>query len=164
MKFKVSAGNETYEKFMALREKIDLVNTESEAVVESLGGKRYCKGHNVAYGGIAAIQFLRQPPQGFKMVGESYRNLYYPKATQKELIKKFNLLPTIRYDEINDIVNFHAPQTINSGEGLQWISCIGLHWGKEDVLITIPDGAKYTAPKHVIEILESEYERLSNNQ
>jgi len=163
MKFKVSEGNETYEKFMALGVKISLANKESEVLVKSLGGKRFCKGQNVAFGGIAAIEF-DEKPKGWKMVGEEYQKIYYPKVILNSLIKRFNELPTISYDEINEIVNFNAPQTICCDGGLQWVSCIGLVWGEDCVLLSVPDGAKYTAPADVIEILESEYNRLSNNQ
>lgn len=162
MKFKVSEGNETYEKFMALRMKISLVQKESVELVESLGAQKFCKKLNVAYGGIGAILFDKKP-QGWKMVGEQGDNLFYPKATEKELNLKFNALPTISFNEINQIVKFNAPQTICNGGNMQWIDCIGLVWGKDCVLISVTEGAKYEAPVDVIEILESEYQRLTND-
>ena len=159
MKFKVSKGTNLYEKFMVLGAKISLVNNESRELVESLGAKKFCKKQNIAYGGIGAIQF-EEKPRGWKMVGEQGQNLYYPKATEKELNIKFNALPTISFDEINEMVKFHAPQTICSDRGLQWISCFGLFWGDDCILIDISEGAKYEPIEDVIEILESEYKTL----
>jgi len=159
MKFKVSKGTKLYEKFMVLRAKISLVNRESLELVESLGANKFCKKLNIAYGGIGAIQF-EEKPRGWKMVGEQYDNLYYPKATEKELNIKFNALPTISFDEINELVKFHAPQTISTDGGLQWIDCIGLFWGNDCILISVTEGAKYEPIEDVVEILESEYKTL----
>ena len=159
MKFKIIKGTETYEKFMVLKSKIDFVNAESVKLVESLGAQKFCKRSNIAYGGISAIQF-EEKPQGWKKVGEDYQNFYFPKATEKVVNKAINELPFVRYDEINEIVGFKAPQTVPCDRGLQWIDCVGLFWGIDCIVIYVTEGAEYTPTADLVEILDSEYLRL----
>ena len=65
-------------------------------------------------------------------------------------------LPTIKYGELNTIVNFKSPQVV----GLSFIQSVGLVFGQDEMLIEVANGCKYTPPVDVVEILESEYEKL----
>lgn len=160
MKFKIVKGNPLYDSFMELKKRTMEVNKAANDFAKKVGGKASCRSQNVAYGGISAIEFDAKP-EGWRMVGDKYRHLFFPKATNKELLKEIAALPKIQYDEINNIVGFDAPQTVTSNQGILWVNCVGISYGKDYILLNVTSGAKYNPPKHVIEILESEYEKLN---
>jgi hypothetical protein len=68
-------------------------------------------------------------------------------------------LPTIDYNELNEIVGFKAPQTVTSERGIAWISNVGWICGKNEMLIEVADGCKYKPTKDVVEILDSEFQK-----
>lgn len=159
MKFKVEKGTETFKKLIELEKKVKDVTQQQQAVVKQLGGEIFCKQSHKLAGGLSAIKFETKP-DGYKVVGEKYQSLYYPKATNKVDCKIISDLPVIEYDELNSIVNFKAPQTVSVDGGIAWISTVGLIFGKNEMLIEVENGCKYIPPKDVIQILESEYEEL----
>jgi hypothetical protein len=159
MKFKVVKGTETFEKLAAFRERVKDVSKQATNMATLLGGARYCHRSNKLAGGLSAIEFETKP-EGYKVVGEKWQHLYYPKASNKKDCALIEGLPTIDYDELNTIVNFEAPQTVSSERGIAWISTVGLTFGDDEMLISVPTGCKYTPPTDVVEILESEYDKL----
>jgi hypothetical protein len=159
MKFKILPKTEAYDRLMDLKKRMIAVNEEAGKLVEELGGSEYCNKQHVAFGGIAAIKFAEKP-KGWRIVGKTWQNLYFPKASEKQLLQKISNLPVIEYEEINNIVKFKAPQTVSHENHLAWVSCVGLIWGKNYILISVAPGAKYEPPKDIIEIVESEYEKL----
>lgn len=159
MKFKVVKGTKTFNKLSELKNKVVFVNQEAENLVKTLGGKRYCKHQHVLAGGIAAIEFDSKPDD-YKIMGEKYQNLYYPKVSNKKDCKLIQELPTLDYKELNSLVNFNGPQTIPNDHGFGWVSTVGIIWGEDEILIEVPSGCKYTPPEDLIEIVESEYEKL----
>lgn len=163
MKFKVKKGSETHKKLIALQKRITDVNKQANKFIESIGAKEYCRNQHHAYGGVGAIKF-NEKPEGWRKEGAPYQRLYMPKSAQKELWSKINALPVIEYDEINKIVGFHAPQTVECTGGLAWIKCIGIHWGRNDILLETVEGSQYKPPKDIVEILESEYVKLKGTQ
>lgn len=161
MKYKVLEGSETFERLVRLQKKIIRVNNKARAVVKQLNGSKYCKRSHVLAGGIAAIQFDSKP-EGYKVVGREHEMLFYPKAKNKHDLALINKLPVIEYDELNCIVNFEAPQTYSSENGLFWINTVGISFGSSFILIDVPKECKYSPNPDIIEILESEYMELYN--
>lgn len=159
MKFKVSKGTETFKKLQQLMSKIEDVDAQAKKVVKKLGGKEYASAQRSLAGGIAAIQF-DEKPEGYKMVGEKWQRLYYPKATNKKDLNLISDLPTIEYAELNDIVGFKGPQTTSHSLGLAWVSSVGLAMGKTVAVIEVAEGCKYSPPKDILEIKDSEYQRI----
>jgi DNA-directed RNA polymerase subunit N (RpoN/RPB10) len=164
MKFKISKGTETFNKLVELKEKVITVNEAARAVVNELGASKYChRSHHLA-GGISALVFDKKP-EGYKEVGEKYQNFFYPKVANKAALEKIESLTLVEFDDLNKIVGFKAPQTVSSERGIMWISTVGLTWAEhgipeEDMVMDIENGCKYTPPADVVEILESEYEKL----
>lgn len=159
MKFKVVKGTATFDNLMELKAKMCLVYKEAKKVVRELGGTGHCSDHNAAWGGVDAIEFAERPA-GWKIMGKAWQRLYYPKASERELCKKLSALPTVSHKEINEIVKFNAPQTVCNDAGMYFVNCVGLTWGKDYVLMEVTEGAKYKAPKDVVEILDSEFQKL----
>jgi hypothetical protein len=159
MKFKVVKGTETFDKLVAFRAHVNDVNKQAKDMVTQLGGARYCRKSNKLAGGLSAIEFETKP-EGYKMAGEKWQHLYYPKASNKKDCALIEGLPTIDYDELNSIVNFKAPQTISAERGILWVSTVDLTFGDEEMLIGVRSGCEYEPPADVVEILESEYDKL----
>lgn len=159
MKFKVVKGTETFDKLVAFRAHVDDVKKQAEDVVALLGGIRYCHKANKLAGGIGAIEFENKP-DGYKVVGEKWQGLYYPKVSNKKDCALIEKLPTIEYNELNSIVNFKAPQTISTERGILWVSTVTLTFGDNESLIDVSNGCTYDPPADVVEILESEYDKI----
>jgi hypothetical protein len=85
--------------------------------------------------------------------------LDYPKVANKKDTELIQVLPTLSYKELNDIVGFKGNQTISRGCSLAWIHTVGLLWG-DPILIEVENGCEYTPIPDMIEILESEYLQL----
>jgi hypothetical protein len=95
-------------------------------------------------------------------VGEPYQKLFYPKATNKALLRRISALPTLKPKELNEIVGFRGGMSVTSTGDFVVHRAPGIEWKKDVILMEVPAGAKYTPPsKDIVEILESEYLRLS---
>lgn len=163
MKFKIAKTTETFKKLAEFKKQVESVNTQAGKLSKELGGTgRYCKKIHRLAGGVSGIEF-KQKPEGFKVVGEPYQNLYYPKVTNKTACKQIEALPTLEYNALNSIIGFKSPQTVSADRGIVWINAPSVIWGKNEMLLDIESGCKYTPPsKDIVEILESEYEKLKN--
>lgn len=159
MKFKVVKGTETFDKLTAFREHVKDVSKQAQDVVNKLGGGKYCRKSNKLAGGLSAIEFETKP-EGYKVVGERWQGLYYPKVSNKADLVLINGLPTIEYNELNSIVQFTGMQFVPYGGGLACIHTVGLIFGDDVMLINVEKGCEYTPPNDVVEILASEYNKL----
>lgn len=161
MKYKIKKGTETFKKLVILQQHIKEVESEAFKIVESLGATKYCKAFNKLAGGISAIR-LEKKPEGFKNVDKDWRMLFYPKASNKKVCKEIESLPTIKYDELNNIIGFEAPQTVSCERGIGWVNTVGLIFGKDFMLLDVENGCVFKPNKDTIEILESEYQKLKS--
>lgn len=163
MKYKVLKGTETFKKLSDLKKEIDRVSKDAYAVVKKLGATEYCeKSHRLA-GGISAIGFEKKP-EGYKNVDNEWRNLYYPKASNKDICKMIESLPTLPYEALNDIIGFKGPQTTSESRGIGWVNTVGIKFGKNFMLIDVYNGCKFKPNKDTKEILESEYIKLKGKK
>lgn len=159
MKYKIKENYETWVALMQLAKRITDVNNKAAELADSVGATNYCRSQNGIGGGIAALEF-KVKPEGYKKVGSSWDKLYYPKASNKELSQQIAELPIIRASELNEILVFKAPQMITSHGNLMMVSAPSVTWDDMQIIIDIPNGCKYDPPSDVIEILESEYQRI----
>ncbi|HQV53974.1 MAG TPA: hypothetical protein PLX17_00585 [Chitinophagaceae bacterium] len=160
MKFKILKGTELYNQLVALRKKIDHVQSESAKLAKEFGGGEVAtSGRNLA-GGIDAVEF-KEKPEGWKVVGETWQKLFYPKSdkSNKEIHEKIQALPVVKFEELNSLVKFDI-QGATSGRGLAFVKSVACAWGKGYVLIEVHENCKYTPVEGMIEILESEYKKL----
>lgn len=163
MKFKILKGTETFEKLTALYKRMLKADRARNPILDELGSKRFAPVRGLA-GGILAVEFGK-PPAGWKRIGKPWQNLYEPTVKNKEMIAKLKALPVLKYDELNAIVGFKEVDHMDDEAGT-WtrIRCPGVRWKKEVILMDT-GRAKYTPPNaDIIEILESEYVRLSEEK
>ena len=151
MYFKVEKGVPLWEELEKIMNQIIHVRAEAYKLVEELGFTTYAPAHNVVAGGISALH-CNFKPEGFREVGERWRNLYFPKAKNKVASEKIANLPVVQYDEYNSVIGFTEHFV-----GLTHIMCYGLKKSGDVFLIKMHEKAEYTPIDGMIEILPSEY-------
>ena len=161
MKYKIVKGSKLFKSLTDLKAKIDSVNSQAMNLAIELGGVSSATNNRRLAGGIDAVEF-KEKPIGWKAVGEKWDNLYYPKSDKanKEIHTKINALPTMDYDELNNMVGFKS-QFSSNGRGISHYRCVGMKWSKSVILMETADENKYVPIEGVIEILGSEYDKLS---
>lgn len=172
MKFKIPKGTETYEKLEALWERIHAADSAAYALVRSIrkemglpheGDEHNYAGSRHLAGGIAAIQFETKP-EAWKQVGKPYQRLYAPLAREKAMWARIKALPIVPVEDLNNIVGFERFVSIaDGGDGLVAHRAPGMRLVPDAFLMEVPSKATYTPPNgDIIEILESEYNRLAD--
>lgn len=164
MKFKVLPGGAIYNNLRLFSKKVDSVRVEARKLCKELGGETFAADGRFLAGGISGIVFNAKP-DGWRVVGDSYRKLFFPKINKqnKAILAKIDLLPKINSKELNSIVSFEGPQTIernDGGHGMYWVECPKVFFGEKYILIDVSEGCTYKPPVGVIEILESEFIKL----
>ena len=162
MKYKILKGTELFKKLADLRKRMNEVQKQAKDLAIELGGTAAAtSGRNLA-GGIDAVEFDKKP-DGWRSVGNSWQNLYYPKADKKnkEIHDKINALPILKFEELNNAVGFSANQSVCNSNGFAFIKTVGMQWHKDFILMETAEGTKYTPVDGVQEILGSEFEELS---
>ena len=164
MKFKIEKGTETYGKLMALKKRMTAARKAVNAVLDELGAERYTPAYGAMVGGISGVE-LSAKPEGWVRVGGGSSRIYYPSAKNKAMRERFHALPKVSHDELNEIVGFKRSEEIDD-ETLVWrrYNCPGVHFGQGVVLMDT-GRAKYSPLNaDIVEILESEYRRLSEKE
>lgn len=164
MKYRIDKGTETFAKLEALWKRVKKARRAARAVVDELGADQWVPQRGLA-GGIMACEF-KTPPEGWKRLSARHPKLYEPMAKNKALRERLAALPVVPYKDLNDIVGFKQVDHIDENTGV-WrrISSPGLHPLKDCFLMDTGDAAvsKYTPPNgDIVEILESEYQRLAD--
>lgn len=154
MKFKVEKGTDTYNKLSEVFDKIKDYNNQAMSLANKLGSEEFGISFKGVAGGISCIKY-KDKPEGFKVVGKPYQNLFMPKANNKKLWEEINELPILSFDEFNSVIGFE-PQF----KGLKFYRTYGYTHLNDKFLIDTGD-ADYTPKDDMIEILESEYKKLS---
>lgn len=163
MKFKISKGCDLYDELVAIQKKGSAAINAANKLCKQLGANSYIPEREAAWGGIMAFEFKDTPPEGFKPVYKKHQdNLYYPKATKKNkpLHVQINTLPSITYDQINKLVGFKQ-QTVTTKGNLYWINTVTIVYKTGYILMATASGTRYKPKPGMVEIVESEYERLS---
>jgi hypothetical protein len=154
MYYKVEIGTKTFESLKLIWDKMNKCNKEALSLVESLGFTKYGSALSKAAGGISCVE-SEEKPEGYKQVGKSYQNLYYPKANNKKILKKFNALPIVTLNEYNDTIGFKE-QFVS----LSHHRAFGSIQKDTMFLVEINDNCDYTPKGDMIELLSSEYKKL----
>ncbi|MFK5856579.1 MAG: hypothetical protein QM503_10640 [Bacteroidota bacterium] len=158
MYYKVKKGTETFKRLEKVWSKITDCNKKSLQFVQQLGYEKYGTAHGTAGGGISFI-YAETKPEGFKIVGKKYQNLFYPKASNKDLLKQIAALPTVSYDEYNSSIRFEE-----QFQGTTHYNAFGSRKRKDVYLIEINDECDYTPFEDMIEIVSSEWKALSDGK
>ncbi len=159
MYFKVLHGTDTEVKLRELKVRIDKCDDAALALAKELGGDQIgTSNHSDCLAGeIEAIHFKEAPPKElWRKVGESYQMFFMPKVKNKSALGKIAALDKVRDSELNDLVGFPKGLQV---VGLSIIRRVGVSFGKT-ILIESSAGIKMKPPADMVEILESEYEKL----
>jgi hypothetical protein len=161
MKFKIEKGTETYRKLMALKKRMEGARKAVNEVLDELGAKRYTPAYGAMVGGISGVE-LAAKPEGWVRVGGGNSRIYYPSVKNTAMRERLKALPTVSHDALNRIVGFKRHDHIDEDGGV-WrrFNCPGIQFVQDAVLLDTGK-AKYTPPNgDIVEILESEYNRLA---
>lgn len=171
MKFKVLKGTELFDKFQALQTKMKLCNKASFNLIEELGFKEAYGKSFVLSGGFYGLIPIdgKTKPDGYSWAfNDRQGNAVMPSKNlkkNKEILDKIKNLPVVEYSELNKLVTYKdemSKRPSGKGNGTSINFCPEVHWKEKFILIDIPDySGKYKPPKDMIEILESEYQKLS---
>lgn len=164
MKYKVLKGTDLFDKLWSIQKKMQSCQDEAQKIVNTIpeadGSSK--RSHCLA-GGIAAFHFKKgwtNAPDGWRKMEKGWTQWFMPKSSDKknkELLKKISELPVLGYEIINDLLNFHFYVT----EELQVWHCPIVEWRSKYVLIEVPNDKKYKPLDGMIEIMDSEYIKLS---
>lgn len=167
MKFKILKGTVLYEQLVAIQKRADKCLQASQKLAKSIGATNVATrdGRNLA-GGVDAFEFPygKDPDAMLWMKPDRHNSprLFYPRSGKKytqnqELHDKIDALPVVTIDEYNAIIGFER----HWGSNLTHYVTYGLSIHKDFALIKISEGATYApATEDMVEILESEYEKL----
>lgn len=160
MFLKVPSTSPAYPKFMEIKEKIIQVNESLRNFEAKYGAEASASSSpSIAFGACDALQ-IKEKPEGWKMMGNKWQNLYAPTAKLKDVCKEMSELPRIEWDEICDIVGVESFRTGAGGNGISIIHGMGLAWGTDCVLFEIEKGCAFDTTLGIIEVTETEYEAL----
>lgn len=161
MKFKIEKGTETYVKLMDLKKQMEAARKAKHRLLHELGAVRYVPARGYLEGGMDAVEFDAQR-EGWVRIGGRNSKLYYPNSKNTELRERLKALPKVAHAALNTIVGFKPVDEIDE-ESLVWrrYNCPGVQFLRDAVLLDTGK-AKYTPPNgDIVEILESEYNRLA---
>lgn len=166
MKFLIKNNCDVYTHLRELYIKIENARKAAGKVCKKVGASDFATGTRRLAGGIDGFSFDKKP-EGYRTVGESWQNLYYPTVAllkkDRNLATMLNNLPVLDHDELNNIVKFKAPQTVTNdggGLGIAMVYTVGIFWGKDYILMQTHPGTKYKPIPGIVEIKESEFDKL----
>lgn len=155
MKFKILPGCELFDKLQDINNGVIAARAAIRDTLKARGfsGKFGTdRNHLIS---CDAVEILGDKPDGWRFVGASWQKMYLPKATNKSMLKELSALPSISNDVLNNLLNF----SFCTGPNLEVYFRPGVAWHKEYVLVDT-DKAPYEPIEGMVEILESEYNKL----
>lgn len=160
MHFKISKGSKTFTDLQTLLAEMQRCNVAATKLANELGatnGGRHLSRAHVVAGGISGIK-LDSKPNGWKGTHRDYYGYYIPKISKanREISNKIASLPVVSHDDLNAVVGFHE----HYKDG-RWYTSPALNWGDDYVLLHTSPGCDFTPNADMIEILESEYVKLT---
>jgi hypothetical protein len=168
MKFKIYRVTTIGKQLDELFDKMVSCRKEAINLIEELGAKEFCdaSGPFTLAGGIHGIRFPEKP-KGWKLIApKQFNDVYFPmdNNANRELLSRIKRLPTVMYDELNNILGFEEQEYPNPhGRGMVMCTHPYINTKGNVYLMSISEEARYT-PKSsaIIEITVSEYKELLN--
>jgi hypothetical protein len=161
MFYSVNPHSETHKRLAALLSKKIDYDLRAQAVAISFGGTAFSKAMMCLAGGIGIV---RMPEKRKNWVKTSHAGCYAPGKLAKDDRKLIEELPTVSFDELNEILGyteFTKPNPNGSGQLVRWVPVI--YWYKSVFLFTVDAEDTYRPSNPDIqEITRSEYEAIVN--
>lgn len=156
MKFITPRTSETGKKLALVEQKVKDAHKACIALAEEIGFEQWRQEYLVVAGGISAVQF----PKGTNVDTTIWKNEnkskteWSPRLTSKEgkaLQARFNALPVVRANELNDCIDWDAPFMKN----------IGVAFGNTEYFgITVREEWEVKMPTDCEEVTISKYKEL----
>lgn len=173
MKFKVLKGTDLFAKLSDIKNQMLLADQEALELMNSIklegivleGYSR--PSHGIA-GGIRAFccdRYLRKEnlPSGWMLMERSLSKWIFPKSgdkNNKDLLERIKKLPIVSSNELKELLNYgNYAFAVHNGMGISTVP--GVQWGDKYILLSTPDGIDYKPVKDMVEILVSEFDKLS---
>ena len=163
MKYKITpeSNKDLFDKITALFKRGEECNkAANDWIINHFGEfKPYAIPYSSMFGGILAVR-LDKKPDGWRVEGKDWQNLFAPKANNKKVLAELKQLPMVKSDELKELLsykNYSGPSsnrfgfTMNSRPGVI----------VEDEYILLDASNQWKPIAGVVEILESEYNMLS---
>lgn len=158
MKFKVEKGSNLHDQLTAIWAESARCNKAAQELADELGAKGIATmGRDIA-GGIDAFQF-DEKPEGWKVMGEKWQNLYFPKANLKDIRQRIADLPVVKKQQVADILKF-SRQAVAVDGGFCMVGLPTITKSGEVFLMDILEKVVWDPVPGAIEILASEFNEL----
>lgn len=156
MKFKVIPGCALFSTLQEINKGMICASAaiKDTLIQKGFTGNYASSGHSYLVA-CDAVEILGPKPDAWKVMGYPYQQLYWPLAKNKKDQEWLRILPRISNDILNLPLDFH----FGSGPNLEVYYRPGVAWHKEYIVIDTGN-ATYTPVEGMIEILESEYQKL----
>lgn len=163
MKYKISKGCYLFDKLMEVGRRMIECNAQARQMVRNIkGAGKFHIARNAIAGGISCIRF-KEKPLGWVRYSRKYQGLYKPAAKNKIYHTLIGSLPVVESEEVAKLLKF-KDQTYFVDDTMHWISCPGVRWKKNFILVSVPSEVKYKPLPGMKEILESEFIKLSKQK
>jgi hypothetical protein len=174
MKYKVLEGTPLYQILSNVQKKMENAANLSKAIVKEVGAEDYARASHKIAGGIRAFKFKEcicknSEKPGWKKMESGCTFWLMPLAKEKsnkDLLKRIDALPTIGIEQINLPLNFNGG-AVSSDGGIAWVSTPAVVFpDKKQKIFLIeihPEFKDYKPVDGMIEILESEFNKLKDN-
>jgi hypothetical protein len=160
MYFKIEKGTKTFDKLHAMAVEMIRCNNEALELVKELGFSRFAPDRDSVAGGVGVIGLVgkEKKPDNYKWYNVSSDNYIIPKKNNKEDRAKIDALPKVSKKEYNAVLGFE-PQVIE--EKGSYTGHYGFKNKVDFFLISMVEGVKFEPNEDMVEIVYSEYEKLS---
>lgn len=162
MYYKVDKNSECHKQLSDLYTKARAAHNAAVQLTKKLGFKQFgTYKHNSYFAG--HIEFFgaetNEPIEGFKRVGPRAKNYFAPRANNKSVINQIAEIPTVRYEELNDILGFKE-QSVH----MTYVFAPAVHPGiNDEFLVEIFNGCIFTPLKGMSEITYTEFKSLEKS-
>ena len=164
MYYKIEGGTLLFATISAFFSKMEKSKEAVKKLVKEVGAENFATNRQTYLAGtINAFYFPGgKPDNNWKIMGETYQNLFYPKAAPKEnktLHKKILDLPKVHQDELKKPLNY-GNYTYASGGGFAWNTLPAITYSDKVILLHVDDHVEWTPVADVIEITGSEFNEI----
>ena len=161
MKYKITQGSPIFQELQDLLVLMNVAHLAAVAIMREVKADRYHIAPGAIAGGVSYFAFDKPP---IPLLWKAYKRLpglYRPKdiKANRDLNRRIGELPTVKDRELASIVKLRM-QLLPSPEGLRVLIIPGMRWGRDFILMELPDDADYKPLRGMTEITVAEFKTL----
>lgn len=153
-----------FDNLQALYVRIEAAREIIRRLVTEVGAKGHAVNEDYLCGAVVAFHFGETPPADLNnwVHQNNHAGWYSLRRSRKKsaLRERIKDLPSIRNDELLNLLQLKGFQFCGEGQSLTLFRRPGINWGRDVILLSVPDGVKYAPIDGVEEILVSEFNQL----